>query len=256
VLALTTRPLTPAERAELEARRDDLIARYSADDESLARARDGAAWSILWIVVFFGLIAVFNVDAGHFDTALISGIAAVFMGIVMVRKLDAAPLSMLDRPPIMRIEQALDADQVRVLDIHADAAVALHGIDDEDGPGIVGDLLRTGVDQVVYVSRELCADVDPERLPNTELRIIFSDNLEYVRVETLGERCEPLAIVEDDSAPTDPLWRSSLELIVWTPSEDRFALLDLGSGELTPYSIELTLDFRRLTTALVSRIYR
>jgi hypothetical protein len=256
VLALTTRPLTADERAELEARREQLVAKYSDDDEQQSRARDGAAWVMLWLVAVFGLIAVFNIHAGHLDTALVAGIVALFMGFVVVQRLDAAPLSVLDRPPIMRIEQALDADRVRVIDIHADAAVALRGIEDDDGPGIAGDLLRTGADQVIYVSRDLCADVDPERLPNTKLRIICSDNLELVRVEALGERCEPLAIVEDDSDPTDALWRSKLELIVWTPSEDRFVLLELGSGELTPYSVELGLDFRRLTTALMSRIYR
>jgi hypothetical protein len=256
VLALTTRSLTAAERAELEARRKDLVAKYRNDDESQKHARDGAAWAILWIVLMFGLIAVFNVHAGHLDAALIAGLVALFMGVVVIQRLDAAPLSMLDRPPIMRIQQALDADQVRVIDIHADAAVALHGIEDDNGPGIAGDLLRTGADQVIYVSRDLCADVDPARLPNTRLRIIFSDNLEFVRVEPLGERIEPLAIVEDDNASTNGLLRSEVELIVWTPSEDRFALLELGTGELTPYSIDLGLDFRRLTMALVSRIYR
>lgn len=246
MLALTTRPLTAAERAELEARREQLVAKYSDEAASHKRTRDGAAWSIPWIVVMFGLIA-------RLDAAMVLGTAAVFLVIVAMRKFNSTPLSILDRPPIIRIDQVLDAGRVRVIHIRADAAVALRG--SKDGPGIAGYLLRTGTDQVIYVSRDLCADIGLERLPNTELRIIFSDNLGFVRAEAPGERYDPLAIIEDRSAPTDPLWRSSLELIVWTPSENRFALLELG-GELTPYSVELDLDFRRLTTALVSRVYR
>jgi hypothetical protein len=250
VLALTTRPLTTAERAELEARRAALIVKYSEDDESYARARAGATWAILWFVALFGLIALFNLHTGHIDTALVAVAGAVFMGLIMVRRLDAEPLSLLDRPPLMRIEQALDANLVHVIDIHADATVALH----DGGPEFAGHLLRTAADQVIYVSRELCVGVDPEQLPNTRLRFVFSDNLEFLRVEALGERCEPLATVVDHSLATDPLWNGTHGLLVWTPSEDHFAVLDFGCSE--PYSLDLDLDFRRLTTALVSRIYR
>jgi predicted secreted protein len=108
-LALTTRPLTTAERAELEARHAALVARYSEDDESHARAKAGAAWSILWFGALFGVSALssrseaeveaeppvgrpqsgpdakrpgfgFNVHSGHLDAALVAGVVAVFIG--------------------------------------------------------------------------------------------------------------------------------------------------------------------------------
>lgn len=255
VLTLTTRPLTAAEQDQLEARRAELVAKCHDDHAALDRARNQAVPSIVVIFTLFGLLAVWNVHAGHLETALV-GFAAVVIGLVVLRRLDTPLLIVHDHPPIRRIDQVLDANQIRVLDIEADAAVVLRSVADDDGPTIAGHLLRTGADQIVYVSRELCADLDPELLPNTKLRITCSENLQLMRVEALGERCEPLAFVEDDSVAADSQWHSDYELLVWTPSEDRFAFLQLGDGEMPSYSVELALDFRRLTAALVRRIYR
>lgn len=243
------------DRAALERRRAALVAKYTADEESIERARSGAVGPILWVVGVFALIAVFNLEAGHPGAALVAGLAAAFLGVVACQRLEPARLEVFERPPIPRIDAALAADEVRVIDLRVDAAVAVRGHDKRDEPTLVGHLLRTGPDQVIYLSAAACSGVDPEQLPSTTMRITCSENLELVRVEALGQRCELLATVEADP-PGDWRWRSEFELIVWTPSEDRFVLLELGSSEMPPYSDPLDFDFRKLTAALMPRIYR
>lgn len=250
VLSIEARRLTAAERAELAAERARRVAAHARAAEELRRTSVAAARSMLWIVGFFALIAAFNVHAGHLDTAAIAGAgAALFLGIAAWIRSGPALPPVLDVPAVVRVDQALARDEVRVIDVRADAAVVVRAVFGDEGPQIVGDLLRTAAGQVVYLSRAPCRDVDAERLPNTHLRITCTPGVGILRVEPLGERVEPLIVVDDTS--DDQFWCGEIEAIVWTPGEDRCESLDLRDAELRPTAFPLGID--ELAAALVTR---
>ncbi len=232
MLSIETRCLTAAERAELTAERARRTAERAREREASRATSRGAILSVLGIAGLFGAIAAFNVYAGHLDTAAIAGAGmAGFVGVaVWLRTLDRrAPRP--DDPAVARIDAALARDEVRLLELKADAAVSVR----EDGDGeamIVGDLLRCGAGQVVHLRRSQCGDVDPELLPNGYLRIACVPGLGIRRVEALGPRLEPLAVVEDLA---EVLYLpGETQVIVCAPAEGRCDVLELADASLEP----------------------
>ncbi|MCY1064433.1 hypothetical protein OV090_06660 [Nannocystis sp. RBIL2] len=248
MLSLVTRRLTASERAEFEAERARLVVAHVREEENFRRATHGGARSMLWIVGLFAALAAFNVHTGHLGAAAAAGVgAAEFLGIAAWLRFRSTSTSVLDVPAVVRLDEVLARDEVVVLEIRADAAVTVHAVDGDDAPKLVGDLLRTAADQVVYLSRAMCPDVDAERLPNAHVRITYSPTLGIRRVELLGERITPLAALND--ATNEGLWRDE-DAIVWTPGEEHCELLDLDKARLFP--IVASVRVEELAAALVN----
>lgn len=252
MLSLATRRLSASERAEFEAKRAGLIVAHVRGEEDFRRARRSGARALLLYVGCFAAIAAFNVHSGHLSTAAIAGGAAAgFLGFAAWLRFASPSTSALDAPAVARLDEVLAQDEVVVLELRSDTAVTVHAVDDDDAPKIVGDLLSTAAGQVVYLSRAMCPDVDAERLPNAHVRITCFSKLGLRRVELLGERVTPLAILED--ATNEGLWRDE-DAIVWTPGEDDCELLDLDKARLFP--IATTARLEEIAATLVNRAAR
>lgn len=245
MLSLATRRMTDSERGELGGKRARIVAAHARRAEELRRAKIGGGRAMLWIVGAFALIAAFNVYAGHFDTAAIAGAGtAMFLGVAAWLRFGGAPVPVEAPPEVARLDAALARDEVRVIEIRADAAVTVQAVEGEGERRPVADLLRAG-EQVICVSRALCPDGEAGRWPNTHVRILGVRGLGVRRVEGLGERVEPLAVV--DGAADDRRWGEATEAIVWTPGTGG-EVLDLEEGERYPDSVDLA----DLAGALVS----
>ena len=247
-----TRRLSASERAEFEAERAGLIVAHVRAEEDFRRAHRSGARAMLWIVGFFAAIAAFNLHTGHLTTAAVAGGgAAWFLGIATWLRFGSTSTPALDEPEVVRLDEVLARDEVVVLELRNDEAVTVRAVDGDDAPKIVGDLLSTAAGQVVYLSRALCRDVDAERLPNAHVRITYFSKLGIRRVELLGERITPLAVLDD--ATNEGLWRDE-EAIVWTPGEDYCELLDLDRARLFP--IATTARLEEIAAAFVNRASR
>jgi hypothetical protein len=243
VLSSATRRLTASERAELEAERARLVVAHDREAEAGRRSEARAFRVLLGCVGCCALVAALLVYTGNLAAAAMVGALAAWMVWSTVWDVPA-PTSLLDVPEIVRLDEALARDAVRVIDLRVDAAVTVRAADGE----VFGDLLRTGADQVAYMLRALCPSVDAERLPNTHLRIVCVQGLGIRRVEPLGARLEPLAEVVD--AVDNWRWCGDDMVIVWTPGEDRREELYLCEGESYPASFAE--GIRELAAALVA----
>ncbi|WAS96452.1 hypothetical protein [Nannocystis punicea] len=236
-----TRRLTASERAELEAERAQLVVAHAREVE-VGRQLEARAFPVmLGSVGCCVLVAALLVYTGQLASAAMVGALAAWIVWVTVWGLPA-PTSLLDVPEIARVDEALARDEVRVIDLRADAAVTVRAADGE----VFGDLLRTGADQVSYLPRALCSSVDAERLPNTHLRIVCVQGLGSCHVEPLGIRLEPLADVV--GAADNWRWCGDDAVIVWTPSEDRREGLHLCDGE--SYLASFAANIRELAAPL------
>jgi hypothetical protein len=254
VLSFETRPLTADERAWLEAERARLVAEYTASDEALQRSKIGAGRALLWPAGLFAALASFHLWIGRPDLVAISGTGVLLMlGFAAYARFTPAREPILDRPKLRDIDVALARDLAQVIGIEADAALVVR--DAEDREQILGDLLRTGSDQVIYVSRGLYPAIDEARLPSTSLRITHL-GWGFPRAEPVGERCEVLGSVDNSLGPNDSFWVGEEEPVVWTPSSNELRMIDLELGELTCYPPRTDVDFGQLAAGLWSRSYR
>lgn len=251
MLSHETRRLTAAEREELEAERAQKIVALAREAEASRLHPLRAALAVLLLVAPFAGIAAFNVYRGHLDAAAVAGAGtAWFLGMAAwIWFRDRNTSSSLDNPEVERIDETLARDQVRVIEIRADAAVTVRAGDGDGALRCVGHLLRTTPDQVVFLSRELCPELDPESLPNTHIWIAVEPWPE-VRIAALGERIEPLAVV--DVAFDEQIWlRLPVDMIVWTPGEQRCE--SLGIFDLEMYPTRVPVGLEAAAAALLAR---
>lgn len=272
MLTLAPRRITDAEREALAAELAKTRTRTRAMHERTAAVyRDGDKARISLTLMAAGLCALpllFNLlhPAGNPTVvALMGTLVVVLLGLAVwfSRQPASEPPPLVDDPRSKRIAAAIARGEVRVIEIRADAAVALRadvvadGGDErvdawrEHGRRIAGHLLRGGPDQIVYVACELYRDIDRGRLPNTHLRISCTPTLEIQQVEALGERIEPLAV--DELPERGRFWGDDSSAIVWTPSSDTYESYALSSPELCHETYE---GFADLATPLLPRAYR
>lgn len=241
------RRLNDDERAALLAERARLVEEHARSVGEIHRGNAAIVRLTLMGMVLLALPLAFNLlhPRGNPAAAAVVGVSVVIlvgMAVWQWRRPDERSPLTEDRT-FMRLEAAIARDEVRVIDIRADAAVMVLGEDEDEasergsdaekpeaGPTIVGHLLRTGPDQILYVPRELVEDLDRDRLPNTHLRITCKPTLEVQTVEALGERLEPLASVGPPKH--GPISCGDHSVIVWTPSTDTYEELYLEELEM------------------------
>jgi hypothetical protein len=189
VLTTTTRPLSAGERADLEARRGRLEHLIAADLARGRRVHREAARAALLFPLLFATITALGlwwripgrmVAAWAGATALSAALPAWLW-----RGRDEHSPPLLEQEELESVTAALAEDAVVVTEITATDAVV---ICDPDHPErLVGDVLRVGPDQIVYVSRSTCAAVDPAQLPSTRLRVAVARPLRVLEATAHGE---------------------------------------------------------------------
>lgn len=233
MLTIEARRLTDAERAALTAER---ASRWLAREREAAATRrayvDGVK-AYLWLAALFAApIAIYLYLGMLVQAAAVSSGTLFFGGLAAWTWRGFRPQSPLDARDVVRLDAALARGELRTIDIVADAAVVVRGPDRDDEAPPLADVLRIAEGRVIYLPRAACERVDGASLPNTHLRIVCAPGFGIRQVEALGERIEPVAVVDDVTGEMSGC--IDTEAIVWIQAEARHESLDLDEGALSP----------------------
>lgn len=190
----TTRTLTAAERARLEARRVVLVEELAARAARARRERNSLLRAYALIPGFFGAVVVFNLVWGTPSGAAAAAAGMLALGGLGVWIARPVPVS---RHALERVEAVLRRDEASEWLFELEAAVAVDvprdaGEEAEDpGEETIGVFGRERDGSTTYVPRELYERAGCGPWPSAELRFTSVGELGLVEVVASGPPVEP-----------------------------------------------------------------